>query len=376
MKNVASILEKPVVSTIISIFLGFLVAFLILFVAGYNPLDAVLTFFNAIFSKPKFITNVIIKSSPLILTGLSAAFAFKTGLFNIGAEGQYIVATVASTLVGIIFNFHPIIQIPLVILSGVAAGAVLGGIVGFLKAKFGIHEVITSIMFNWISLYLCNYVANSEFFHKPESNGTYPINKSGISMLFYDWKFSEQGRRFLKENPFLNEVLLKTDLSLNFLIAVIAAIITWIIIYKTTLGFELRAVGLNHHAALNAGIKVRRNVVFSMLVAGALAGLAGALTISGTSNNSVQILSVFENNGFNGLAVALIARSSPLGCIFAGLIFSALIYAGQALQFKIGIPSEIINIVIGVIVFFIAITRILPIIVERVYAQRRSENVK
>jgi ABC-type uncharacterized transport system, permease component len=376
MKNVASILEKPVVSTIISIFLGFVVAFLILFAAGYNSLDAVCTFFNAIFSKPKFITNVIIKSSPLILTGLSAAFAFKTGLFNIGAEGQYIVATVASTLVGLIFNFNPIIQIPLVILSGVMAGAALGGIVGYLKAKFGIHEVITSIMFNWVSLYLCNYVANSEAFHKPESNGTYPINKSGISMLFYDWKFSEQGRKFLKNNPFLNEVLLKTDLGLNFLIAVIVAIMIWVIIYKTTLGFELRAVGLNHHAALNAGIKVRRNIVFSMLVAGALSGLAGALTISGTSNNSVQILSVFENNGFNGLAVALIARSSPLGCIFAGLIFSALIYAGQALQFKIGIPSEIINIVIGVIVFFIAITRIFPIIVEGICARRRSGNVK
>lgn len=375
MKNVANIFEKPVVSTMISIFLGFLVAFFILFVTGYNPYEAIVTFFNAIFSKPKFITNVIIKSSPLILTALSAAFAFKTGLFNIGAEGQYIMATIASTVVGLVFNFNPIIQIPLVILSGVLAGAVLGGIVGFLKAKFGIHEVITSIMFNWVSLYLCNYVANSAAFHKPESNGTYPINKSGISMLFYEWKFSEQGRKFLKNNQFLNEVLLKTDLSLNFLIAAAVAVITWIIIYKTTIGFELRAVGLNHYAAMNAGIRVRRNIVFSMLVAGALSGLAGALTISGTSNNSVQVLSVFENNGFNGLAVALIAQSSPIGCIFAGLIFSSLIYAGQAMQFKIGIPSEIINIVIGVIVFFIAITRIFPIIVEKL-CRRESRNAQ
>ena len=134
-------------------------------------------------------------------------------------------------------------------------------------------------------------------------------------------------------------------------------------------------MGLNHHAALNAGIKVKKNIILSMLIAGALSGLAGALTISGTSNNSIQTLSVFENNGFNGLAVALIAKSSPIGCVFAGLIFSSLIYAGQSLQFKIGVPSEIINIVIGVIVFFIALTKMFPIILEK-FCKKEIENVK
>lgn len=375
MRSAYNILKKPFVSTIISIFLGFLVVFLVLFLTGYNPVRAVTVMADAIFSRPKFITNVILKSAPLVLTGLSAAFAFKTGLFNIGAEGQYIIATVVSTIVGLIFDFPPIIQIPLVIFSGVIAGALLGGFVGILKAKFGIHEVITSIMLNWISLYVCNYVSNLPVFHKPESNGTYPINKSGISMLLYDWKFSEQGRSFLKNNSLLNDIILKTDLNLNFLVAVVMAVLVWTIIYKTKIGFEMRAVGFNHHAAMNAGIKVNRNIVYSMLIAGALSGLAGALTISGTSTNSVQVLSVFENNGFNGLAVALIARSSPIGCIFAGLIFSALIYAGQSLQFKTGVPSEIINIMIGIIVFFVALTKIFPIIAEKFF-MRSSENVK
>lgn len=375
MRSAYNILKKPFISTIISIFLGFLVVFLVLFLTGYNPVRAVTVMADAIFSRPKFITNVILKSAPLVLTGLSAAFAFKTGLFNIGAEGQYIIATVVSTIVGLIFDFPPIIQIPLVIFSGVIAGALLGGFVGILKAKFGIHEVITSIMLNWISLYVCNYVSNLPVFHKPESNGTYPINKSGISMLLYDWKFSEQGRAFLKNNSLLNDIILKTDLNLNFLVAVVMAVLVWTIIYKTKIGFEMRAVGFNHHAAMNAGIKVNRNIVYSMLIAGALSGLAGALTISGTSTNSVQVLSVFENNGFNGLAVALIARSSPIGCIFAGLIFSALIYAGQSLQFKTGVPSEIINIMIGIIVFFVALTKIFPIIAEKFF-MRSSENVK
>lgn len=165
--------------------------------------------FNAIFSRPKFITNVIIKSTPIILTGLSVAFAFKTGLFNIGAEGQYIAATIASTVVGIIFDLPAVLQVPLVVLSGVFAGAVWGAFIGFLKAKFGIHEVITSIMLNWITLYLCNYVVNTEMFHQPESNSTYPINKSGLTMILYDWKFSENGQEVLKNNQLLNDILLK-----------------------------------------------------------------------------------------------------------------------------------------------------------------------
>lgn len=375
MSNAVNILKKPFIATVISVILGFLVSLFVLFAAGYDPFKSMAVMISSIFSRPKFITNVIIKSTPLILTGLSAAFAFRTGLFNIGAEGQYIIATVVSTLVGLVFDFHPVIQVPLVIISGVLAGALLGGFTGFLKAKFGIHEVITSIMLNWIALYTCNYAANLEAFHKPESNGTYPINKSGISMLLYDWKFSEQGRAFLKDNSLLNDIILKTDLNLNFLIAVIMAVIIWIVVYKTKIGFEMRAVGFNHHAAMNAGIRVNRNIVYSMFIAGALSGLAGALTISGTSNNAIQVLSVFENNGFNGLAVALIARSSAIGCIFAGLIFSGLIYAGQSLQFKIGVPSEIINIMIGIIVFFVALTKMFPAIVEKFF-MRRSENVK
>lgn len=364
-KKVAKFLKNPFVGTCIAVFFGFLVASLILYITGYSPVRSLAVMINAVFSRPKFMVNVILKSTPIILTGLSVAFAFKMGLFNIGAEGQYISATIASTIVGIIFDFHPVIQIPLVILSGVLAGALVGGIVGFLKSKFGIHEVITSIMFNWISLCLCNYVSNSEMFHKPESDGTFPINNSGFTMFLYDWKFSDEGRRFLKENPILNDIILKTDFNFNFLIAVAAAIIIWVIIYKTRKGFEFRASGLNAEAAENAGIDVNRNIIYTMLIAGALSGLAGALNITGTSTHGVQVLSMFENYGFNGLSVALIAGSSPIGCIFAGLMFSSLIYAGQTLQFKTGAPSEIVNIMIGVIVFFVALVRIIPSIVNK-----------
>ena len=375
-QKLASILKSPFMCTLIAVICGFMVACGILLITGYSASQSLAIMISSIFSRPKFIVNVILKSTPLILTALSVAFAFKSGLFNIGAEGQYIVSTVVSTIVGIIFDFHPIIQIPLVILSGVLAGAVFGSLVGFLKSKFGIHEVLTSIMFNWIALYLCNYVSASEKFNRPESDGTYFINPSGYTILFNNWKFSEEGREFLKSNPLLNDIILKTDFNLNFLIAVLMAIVTWIIIYKTKKGYELRVTGLNPDAAQNAGINVQKNIIYTMIISGALSGLAGALSITGTSLHGIQTLAMFENYGFNGLSVALIAGSSPIGCIFAGLMFSAIIYSGQSLQFKIGAPSEIVNIMIGVIVFFVALVRIVPSVVNKFLERKENLNAK
>ncbi|WP_270566123.1 ABC transporter permease [Clostridium beijerinckii] len=356
MKTVAKILKKPVTSTFIAIFFGFVVSAIVLGIAGYNSIDAFSALFNGIFSKPKYISNTIIKATPIILTGLSVAFAFKTGLFNIGAEGQYIVGTIASTIVGIKLNLPAVLQIPLVILAGVAAGAVFGGIVGILKAKFGIHEVITSIMLNWIALYLSNFVVSTDVFHQP-------------------WKTSDAGMEFLSHHKWLSEVLLKTDVNIGIIVAIIMAVVISILLYKSAKGYELRAVGLNKDAAEFAGINVNRNIVQSMVIAGALSGLAGALAITGTAPHKLSTMAAFENNGFNGLSVALIAGSSPIGCIFGGLLYGGLLYGGQSVQSAIGAPSEIINIMIGTIVFFVALTKIVPALADRLL-KRGEKNVK
>ncbi len=375
MRTTVKILKKPITSTIIAILCGFIVASVILAFAGYNPFETIAVMFRGIFARPKSITNVVIKATPIILTGLSVAFAFKTGLFNIGAEGQYVAGTVAATVVGISLNLPAAIQIPVVILSGVAAGAILGGLVGFLKAKFGIHEVITSIMFNWICFYLQNYVANSVMFHKPNTTGTFPINNSGYTVVLNNWKTSKEGIRTLKDNKILSEILLKTDLNYGIIIAVVMAILVSVLLYKTTKGFELRSVGFNPNASQCAGINVRKNILQSMLIAGAISGLAGALTITGMAPHNISTISVFENNGFNGLSVALIAGSSPIGCVFAGLLFSGLIFGGQSVQSEIGAPSEIINIMIGTIVFFVALTTIVPVLADRL-AKRGNKHAK
>ena len=198
-------------------------------------------------------------------------------------EGQYIAGTVAATVVGVSLNLPAFIQVPVVILAGIVAGAILGGLVGFLKAKFGIHEVITSIMFNWICFYLQNYIANSEMFHKPNTSGTYPVNESSYTMLLYKWKTSKEGIKALKGNSVLSDILLKTDLNYGIVIAIIMAVLISVLLYKTTKGFELRSVGFNPNASQCAGINVRKNILQSMLIAGAISGLAGALTITGIS---------------------------------------------------------------------------------------------
>ncbi|NRZ28643.1 ABC transporter permease [Clostridium beijerinckii] len=375
MKTVAKILKKPVTSTFIAIFFGFVVSAIVLGIAGYNSIDAFSALFNGIFSKPKYISNTIIKATPIILTGLSVAFAFKTGLFNIGAEGQYIIGTIASTIVGIKLNLPAILEIPLVILAGVAAGAVFGGIVGILKAKFGIHEVITSIMLNWIALYLSNFVVSTDVFHQPDSTSTYMINESGFTTILGNWKTSDAGIEFLSHNKWLSEVLLKTDVNIGIIVAIIMAVVISVLLYKSAKGYELRAVGLNKDAAEFAGINVNRNIIQSMVIAGALSGLAGALAITGTAPHKLSTMAAFENNGFNGLSVALIAGSSPIGCIFGGLLYGGLLYGGQSVQSAIGAPSEIINIMIGTIVFFVALTKIVPALADRLL-KRGEKNVK
>ena len=359
------ILKKPITATFIAIALGFAVAAVLLAAAGYNPAAAFGALFQGIFSKPKYISNTLIKAAPIILTGISVAFAFKTGMFNIGAEGQYIAGTICALIAGTTLNLPMPLQIPAVVLAGVAGGAIIGGITGFLKARFGIHEVITAIMLNWTMLYMNNYVANSSVLHQASSTSSIPVSPSSFTMILPNWKLSDAGLETLRQVPWLYDFLVKTDVNIAFIVAIIVALVIWFVLYRSKLGFELRAVGFNRDAAEFAGMPVERNTVLAMLIAGGIAGLAGALMITGIAPHSISTLAGFENYGFNGFSVALIAGSSPVGCIFAGLLFGGLLYGGTSVQMAVGAPSDIINIMIGTIVFFVAIARVVTLIANR-----------
>lgn len=362
MERIINLLKKQLGMTICAVLCGFLVAAIILAFAGYSPIEVGQVLFQGIFSKPKYIVNVVVKATPIILTGLSVVFAFRVGLFNIGAEGEYMIGTIVATIVGIVFDFPAIIQFPLILVSGMVAGATYGAIIGYLKAKFGIHEVITGIMMNWIAFYFGNYIVSLERFHQPDSSNTYEINETGMDII-YRFKMSESGRELIKTHPIFLETVGKTDLNIGILIAIAMAVLIYIVLNKTTKGFELRSVGFSKEAAECAGISVKKNMIYAMLLAGAVAGLAGALSITGVSHK-LLLLATTENYGFNGLSVAMLAGNSPIGTIFAGFLFAGLFYGGGSIQSTVGTPSEIIQIMVGTILFFVAIANWIPILLE------------
>ena len=369
MTTLTKIMRKPITSAIVAILFGFFVATIVLASAGYDPIEAFGALIDGMIGKPKYIANVIIKATPLLFTGVAVAFAFRVGLFNIGAEGQYVFGTVFATIVGVLLDLPPVLQIPVVLLVGMLAGAAAGALVGWLKAKFGIHEVITSIMLNWISLYFNNFVVNSEAFHKANSTKSLPINPSGYTMLFTDMKSSSNGLAALKDIPVVGDAIARTDANVGIIVAIIAAIFIGWLLMRTKVGYEMRAVGFNRDAAQFTGINVKRNLVLCMAISGALCGVAGALNITGLNPHSISVLAAFENYGFNGLSVAFIAGCSPVGCIPASLLFAGLLYGGQSVQQVVGAPSEIISIIIGTIVFFMALGGVIPMLAE--YLDRR-----
>ncbi|MCF0258834.1 MAG: ABC transporter permease [Erysipelotrichaceae bacterium] len=374
MNKLITILRKPITGTLIAILLGFVCGGLILGCAGYNPASALQAMVEGVIGRPKYVANILVKSTPIILTGCSVAFAYKMGLFNIGAEGQYIFGAMAACLTGILLDLNPWIQIPLVFLAGTLAGALYGALSGWLKARFNIHEVISGIMLNWIAMYFSNWVVNLDAFHKPNTSGTFPINDSGMISFFTSWRTTPEAVQFMKTNPFFGD-LLRTDLNPGFIVAVILVLLAADILYKTSKGYQLRAVGSNKYAAEFAGINVKKNIVHTMFFAGALSGAAAALAIMGNNPHAIMTLAAFEGNGLNGLSVAFIANGSPVGCIFSGLLFGGLLYGGQNLQYVVGAPSEIVNIMIGTIVFFVALKDVIPMIAEWLEHKNASKKI-
>ncbi|MBP2025142.1 ABC transporter permease [Peptoniphilus stercorisuis] len=359
--------------TFISILFGLIFGSIILKISGTSPIEAYKVIFKGIFGKPSYIAWTMINAVPIILTGISVAFAFNTGLFNIGAEGQYIVGSIGAILAGYLLELPPIIHPIVALLAGALCGGIWGGIVGFLKSRFNVNEVISSIMMNWIGFYLSNYLLSFSFLRKPASDNSFTIRPTASIEILKEWKVSKEGLAFLKEHAFLKQFL-RPNVNWGFIIAIAMAFLIWYILKKTTLGYQLKAVGFNKDAAEYAGIDIKRNQIISMTIAGALSGLAGAITVLGVAGN-IGMMATQEGYGFDGMAVSLIAGNNPLGCILAGLLYAGLMYGGGKLTI-LGTYSEIINIVIGVIILFIAMPRILDLIYDKVSRNKKKDGAK
>lgn len=373
MQKISDFLRRPWAATLLALLLGFLMAALVLLFSGCNPFSCFGIMCEMIFTRPKNIVNVIVMATPLILTGVGISFAYQAGLFNIGAEGQYIMGAVAAAMAGSVITpaYPAILAYPLVVLSGVMAGMIYAAVIGYLKAKAGVHEVITGIMLNWIAFYFSNFIAGASWFHEDSSVHTREISETAMDWI-YRWKMSEEGFEQVIRTPILRDVFGKTNANFGIIYAVMAALLFAFLLRQTKWGYELRAAGKNASAATFAGIHVHKSMILSMTVSGAVAGLAGALQVVGVSHY-VSVLATFENYGFNGLSVALIAGASPGGCIWAGLLFAALQFGGAEIQTFVGAPSEVIQIMIGTIVFFVALSRMIPVLADRLAVKAALE---
>lgn len=325
---------QAIVVSIIAILLGLLIGSLIMVLTGSNPLLAFSSIYNATIGSPSAAGEWITYSVPLVLCGLSIGFAYKTGLFNIGAEGQFIVGSFVATYVGATFTMTPVIHVVVALLSGVFAGVIWGFIPGVLKAFFGVSEVVITIMLNYIAFFYTNYLIKT-YFHIENLVSETPTIADSASLNV----------------DFLTQMFGGSRINAGFTVAIIAAIIYWFILSKTTFGYEIKAVGYSPNAANYAGVKTKSKVIYTMMIAGAFAGAAGAVFALG-SPGYLTLASSFKNNGFDGIVVAMLGNLSSVGIIFSGLLLGGL-RSGAA--YMTGVPSQIIDIIIGIILIFSAL---------------------
>ncbi|MCH6266284.1 MULTISPECIES: ABC transporter permease [Neobacillus] len=336
-----------ILTPIISVLLGIIVGTIIMLISGYDPVAAYTALWNGAFGEVYYVGEVIRQFTPYILAGLAVAFAFRVGLFNIGVEGQFIVGWLASVWVGVAFDLPKVIHLPLAILAAIVAGALWAFIPGFLKARFRVHEVIVTIMLNYVALHVTNYIIRNVLAAK-SGDKTEMIHES--ASLRSEW---------------LQSLTDYSRLHWGIILAIACCFIMWFLLEKTTRGFELRAVGFNQHAAHYAGMNVNKNIILSMVISGAFAGLAGAMEGLGTFGYAA-VKGGFTGVGFDGIAIALLGSNTALGVFFSAILFGALKVGALNMPLEAGVPNELVDIIIALIVFFVASSYIIRAFLDRI----------
>jgi len=328
-------------SALLAIVLGLIIGFIVMIVA--KPERAIAALQKIIFYGFTDSGNVFYFATPIMMTGLSVGFAFKMGLFNIGASGQYTVGMFCAMYVGFLWDLPKDIHWIVCILAGMIGGMLWGMIPGIFKAYLNVNEVITSIMFNYIGTYLIDMLikGNGKMYVATTTRSAYLPTSAQLPSLGVK----------------------NSSVNISIFIAIAIAIILFIVLNKTIFGYELKATGYNRHASKYAGMNGTKNIILTMLIAGGLAGLGGAFailapsTIAGSSQ-TYEPINVIAANGFNGIAVALLGNSSPLGIIFSS-VFISHIQRGGSQTSILGFKPEIIDVVISIIIYFSAFSLII-----------------
>lgn len=334
---------KKILVPITSVIAGFLVGAIIMMIWSYNPIQAYSSMFESALGNMNGIGETIREATPLIFTAIGFSIASTAGFFNIGLPGQAQAGWLTSIWI-VLANPHlpKIILLPLAII----AGAVIAGIAGYLRAYFGTNEVITTIMLNYIVLYSCQYLMQQIMpqSFRIDTDTTKTISENGS--LHINW---------------LRELFGNSRINGGIFLALIALVSFWFLMKKTTLGFEIKAVGLNPFASRYAGMSTKKNIITSMLLSGAFAGMGGVVQGLGTYQNYfTQTTSV--DIGWDGLSVSLLGSGTAWGILIAALLFSILKIGGLGMQTAAGIPYEIVSIVIAAIIFFVAINYVVGLL--------------
>ena len=330
-----------ILSSVTAISIGLLAGLIILLISNApQALPAFGVILTSGFSNMRELGQVLYFAIPIIMTGLSVGFSAKTGLFNIGAAGQFIVGAYAAVFVGVRFGFLPgHLHWIIALLAAILAGAIWGAIPGFFKALFNVNEVIACIMTNYIGMYLVNFLTQRTIFDSNRNQSmrvaeTANIPKMGMDEIFRDG-------------------FIHSSANSGIIIAIVFAIIIFIVLERTSFGYELKACGFNREAARYAGINEKRSIILSMMIAGALAGLGGALLFLGGAGRSITVVDILAQEGFNGIPVALLGLNNPIGIIFSGLLIAYLNVGGFNMQLYDFVP-QVIEIIIAIIIYFSA----------------------
>ncbi len=327
--------KKDFTMAVFAILLGLFAGSLLMLITGNNPYEGFLYLFRGGLMNIERVGNTLATATPLIFAGLSVAFAFKTGLFNIGGAGQMLIGGLTATAIALSFELPKVIMLSFIVIASLLTGALWAALPGLLKARFNVHEVVSTIMMNWVAYWVVFYIIPGYF------KGDFLETESRRIPEYASMKV-----------PWLTELFNGSYINLGIFLAVVFVIISSLILERTTLGYELKAVGYNREAAEAAGINVNRNIVLSMAIAGALAGLGGATFYVGFAT-SMQI-GVLPSQGFDGIAVALLGANSPWGAL-AAAIFFGLLHTGKGfMNAMTAIPPEIADTIIATIIYFAA----------------------
>jgi len=330
-----------------AVLLALLVGVFLLLALGANPYEAYYALFNGALGNVSGVTQALTKATPLLLVGVGICIAFRGGVINIGGEGQIIVGAITATALSLALRTWPgWLLLPLTLIIGALGGAVWGGIAGILKARLNVNEILSTVMLNQIALQLMNFLLRGPMLDPKQIEAGTNIPQSEA----------------LPEIVWLTRLVPRTLLHSGVILAVILATLVYLLLWRTTIGYRIRAVGLNAAAARYAGIPVAGYLTFSLVLSGAFAGLAGAVEVTGVHHRMLEGLS--GGYGFSGIVAALFGKLHPLGTIPASFLFGALLVGADKMQRTVQVPNALIVVLNGLVVLFV--------VASELYARRRS----